>query len=209
MFHRGVGLLVRNFVILFFFGLGFVPLSSELKAASLKNSDVKSLTESSDNVYRVKVLGEENVDIDGFPFSQLNVQILETFKGAEPKSEIAAFHIPGGKRGKTRLYFSGAPKFAVNKEYVVFLNQVPGENRVTRLTGWDALMVAREESSGERFLVKMRDETSPQHSHNHADHKDEHRHGHRSHALSVGEVQKAQPRFRSYDETVAEIFSVD
>lgn len=205
MFHRGVGSSVRLMNRGFGAVLGFsLLLSSFLEAASIEDRNVESLSDSSKNVYRVEIVSQNSIDHKGFPLTKLTAKILETFKGYEPNTETVNFFLPGGQsplKKSRRVYLSGTPHFKTGGEYIIFLSKVPSALEMNRLEAWEAFAVSKDESSGERYVVRMREAQDIQ-----SFRKSHSKHSHQMHSLSA---DGHSMRIRPYEEVVSEIFSAN
>lgn len=130
--------------------------SGGLEASTLYETSMRDAVRESEEVRRLLITDMESVETDKGIWTRVQAEVLETFKGRARVRNLS-FDVPGGKSGSRSLRVVGAPSLKKGEEYIVFLKTKRGRRQVVH---WTVYQVAKEEGSGERFIVQSEERIS-------------------------------------------------
>jgi hypothetical protein len=127
-------------------GASALLLGMLLPAATLEKLGLDEMTEKSTAIVRARVTGSYGAAHGAVIYTHYRVEVAEQWKGAETGSLDVV--VPGGAANGLRQTFSGAPKLATGREYVLFL--WTGSSGLTHVIGLSqGVFRVRTDESGE------------------------------------------------------------
>jgi len=126
-----------------------------LEASSLYQSNLSDMSRTAQSIYRVRTISKNTIEANGFVWTALKVQVIDTLKGETPGSDFITVHLPGGalKNGSIVRVLQ-APEFDLHKEYVVFVDRYFRGNQFNVLTSWASYLISTDEQTGENYVVE-------------------------------------------------------
>jgi hypothetical protein len=118
-------------------------------ATTIARMDLRDLAHSAQAIVRARCEGSQPLWDAGSIWSDYEFTVLETLKGAPPKSVMV--RLPGGRIGHLETKVDGIPKFRAGEEVVLFIEQTSGGG--TSITSWaQGTFRVRHNAAGESRL---------------------------------------------------------
>lgn len=111
--------------------VGLVAIVSPLTASTLLRLTLDEMVDKSTQIVRGRVVGSRTAMRGPVVYTLARIEVAERWKGSGASQVEVA--IPGGAHGRVNQTFSGAPQFAPDGDYVLFL--WTGKSGVTQVIG--------------------------------------------------------------------------
>jgi len=126
-------------------------LLAPARATTLERLSLDEMIVKSTAIIRGRVLSSQAISHNNLVYTHFKVQVLERWKG--PNEAVADVAVPGGKAGKLRQSYAGAPELTEGGEYLLFL--WTGRSGLTQVIGFSqGAMTLAKDGKGDLVVTR-------------------------------------------------------
>jgi len=108
--------------------LALAALSTDAHATVMQRLDVRELAWTAPVIVEGRVVAQRTLLMQGRPWTESEIQVLESHKGALRRGAVVQVRQPGGIHGRIGMRVAGAAQFKRSERVLVFLRPVDGYN---------------------------------------------------------------------------------